>query len=795
MAKETDQNKPEKNENDEPTKREDAEKGVKNYFKKKKEKKERSGSKKEVNKDSLIGGESEDDDENQPKKESLRDKQNKELQSKEKDSQGVDDAEDPIPDEVVQAAAQDMMDMNMRDRMFLAQQIKEQDIIRQGIDEQLRNGNLDTQEAREMFAQVDSQLRNLRSLETRMESVSSAQMIAEAINAQTPEALKPPTRERAEAELRKPGREDGLREGEELTSERYEEYVKDWFEERYEHIEASGNQTFEEQSMLVSPIVLAYTQLELDSDTEALGRRMHEEFETRRNLHRQVIIWKLNVLEGIFQGSTGMDVRYFREIFTTSTTMKSLDEEGNVVVERRHLIAEEFRNLEKMGQELLELKKAEKGKKGRGKTQAKKETAEHIKEMMDYQMYGGYIKNEDGSTKFDVDGKPITHVKEIGRLESMLKRSNLSDEVRQKTEITLGGLKKELWARKMAGRLFSITGRAGRYDLFFNGLGDVFVTRLLNPNARLSKDAFHDGTKTIWDTERNGRKIDFGARDFITDRLISRVNYRDDEIAGTSHKKGDIKYDTLSTMGIEKKHLDLEEVTQKGGKKQDKIYMVDSLEDARLEDSEFWKELFDNRGVGPGDYGSWMDGLNRADQTRKEWIGFGKYANSPSLENYFKLAGVYENYGGDAYDELSNDRHSEKQRELYEVLDRTLEWGRKDAKKDKESDWSIFPEAEAHHWIEASYRNGMITESQREHLHSKYNGLPLISNIQRTRVGKVLRKVPILGGLFNPMTVSNTKKNIGIAIAPFRSPVMRGYVLGSTFSEWAKNALAYIFAE
>ena len=248
-------------------------------------------------------------------------------------------------------------------------------------------------------------------------------------------------------------------------------------------------------------------------------------------------------------------------------------------------------------------------------------------------------------------------------------------------------------------------------------------------------------------------------------------------------------------MGITADNIDTEQVPQKNGKKQDKIYMVGSLKNARLEDGAFWDELFDNRGVGTGDYGSWIDKLNRADQTRKYIFGYGKFLNAPTLENYLKLGEVYDNYSGDAYDERGGDRFSGQQKEWNEDMVRLLEWARKDAKKDRESDWSIFPETEAHNWIEAAYSGGMIAESQREKLHAEYVGYSLLKPINKSRASKVLRKIPIVGGIFNPVSVGGFKKRVGLMAVPFRSPVMRGHIIGTTLWETIKKMFGYVFAD
>lgn len=633
------------------------------------------------------------------------------------------------------------------------------------VERQIRAGEISQEEGARQKAEYNDAITNMNMLLAR----HSEDRLAEALSAQVPEALQVPTKEKVEAELRKSGE---LGDGQEMSKEVYEKFVNERMQAIFETLEMSDNQTFEEQTALVTPIVQTYTHLMLSRDTESLGRQIKQDYETRRNLHRQAIIWRLNVLEGIFQGSSGMDTRYFANIFTTETTLQKLDDNGEIVTESRHLIAEQFKEMEKMGQRLLSLRKKSKNRKNGEEAQsaAKLELAHFQKEISDFYLYGGYMKDANGDTVFGRDGKPVTYAARAEEIRERLGDNALTAEQREKLETDLDYTEKIVWARKMAGRLFSITGRAGRYDIILNGLGDIFSTRLLNFEARLSKDPLHDGTKELWNPSAGpykGKRLDVGARDFMS-ALLSKVSYRDDELSEDEDaRKGDIKLDTLSQMGIRERDLITEKVPQKEGDSRDRVLLVGDLSHANIENPEFWKELFDQRSIGTGDYGSWIDNYNRADLTRKSIIGFSKFANAPNLENYLKLGEVYENYSGDAFEEGGGDRFSEKQRELYEVLDRTLSWGKRVAIKDKESDWAIFPAGERYDWIDKAYGAGMITENQRKKLFRRYVNVPVYSWI-------------------NPVGAAGFKKRIDLITAPFRSPMLRGQLISGSIMDSIK---------
>lgn len=358
----------------------------------------------------------------------------------------------------------------------------------------------------------------------------------EQMNSQIPEQLQNPTERRIKDELTDEEKKD-LADGKKDWREMYREKVEEWFEERIrgmEEIELS----FEEQQetyLILSRYVNNFV-LSDEKDIEQLGKRLRTKLETRRVAHRVARVWNLAGPEQIVGEASRISHLILAEMF----------KEGGPMVQR------ELQNYERMGRilrekrdELRALLQARGAKKAETPREIELEDEIRAKELyiLDYYKMGGSLEDKgmedayvgrngrvqakgvyNGKTgsegndntegffyKLGTKGKEYTAEKRAQLIDANLKDPKLDRAKREK-------LKNEVWARKYAGKLWSITFRAAYHDVLLNGSGDFYAARIMNFADRLRENVLLRDSEDIWNPSSGGFKpYDIGFTDLITD--------------------------------------------------------------------------------------------------------------------------------------------------------------------------------------------------------------------------------------------------------------------------------------
>lgn len=588
------------------------------------------------------------------------------------------------------------------------------------------------------------------------------------IEAQTPVELRVPNKERMARERlvdklkKEPTMDEIDKEAVSVTDKELEDYSGAWFEKRLRHLE-SFDLAFEEQPTLMSPLILATTQFELDPKMKKLGGDFRRKLEARRKRQRLVRVWGMETPDRISAAASSVDNAVLKELFTYETKDKEKP------------IEEEFQNYERMGVALTKTKQETKNKNGdKGKGQ---ENA-----IKDYCAHGGYVKKVDEEDEEDekyeivdvkqilrappkVDGKVYKYLdKHLAELEEKMSEGTAKEGTAKEIE----KLREKLWARRFSGGLWSITLRAGHFNVTLNGLGDVFASRALNISENVSKRGLLRKTRGVWGPE-GGTPFDLGYPDYFS-AVLSRAK-----------EKGEVDTEWLGKRGISKDKYETSEVEIIDGETKIRLDTVNSLASAELGNGDFWDDLENKYGEGTR-YGTHLDNLRKADETRARFWGTNSFFHNPSRDRFLKLSEVFDHVPETMVElvDLNGDKigleATAREQKWQDLLERTVVWMKEeDDAKELVETLNVYPDAEIFGWIEDASAAEMITNQQADYLFKKYLDFPLLGR--------------------TPKEKARWRSTISIVTSPLRYPQARQYIAMGTLMELLKRGFEYIFSD
>lgn len=576
---------------------------------------------------------------------------------------------------------------------------------------------------------------------------------------QVPEGLKVPTAERL-AEIR------GVNVAN-ITDQDLMEFAGDWFEQHLRFLE-SFEQTFESQPALLEPLQRTMSYFEHREGTKHFGSQLRRKLEARRIRQALVRVWEGNPPEAIMNSSSALTTDMMKELFTIK------DHDGNPVV------ANEFKNLERMARIHRELVLAAEDKRNSARKEVLKDQAKALEEkIINYARRGGRTAEDEQriANLEALPNKTTDQIDELRRLKATLfvnaeiDRLAAIPDKSPAEERTLQELRDQYWARKFAGGLWSLTLRASYWNIKLTGTGDQFGKRLFNFVDELKKDGLAQKTKGVWAPE-GGQPFDLGLTDYFSG------------IVAQAKGKDGIDTRWLATVaGLSDADLDIErggELDEKDPRKdKDVVKSIRTLEHSNIGSDAFWDEAVSEFGVGPDQYGGMAFGYFMADNTRKVLMGPDSLFHNPSLDKFLKLIDAFQhvpqkekviNLGG------KREKVSARQAAWQDMLDRIMKWSKSKEAKELIEQWKIFPEAEKYAWIEESADAEMLTNNQRDYLLRKYLGFGPISSFSAEGGAKI-------------------RSLLSVILGPFRYGPMRTIVAFGFLGNGIKETFKYVFSE
>lgn len=506
----------------------------------------------------------------------------------------------------------------------------------------------------------------------------------------------------------------------------YQQEVESWFEDTLRQMESS-ELAFEEQREQYYALSRAQTFLEFRDETKALGKKLGERLEARRIKKRTVRVWNLNPPSQFIREAAVFTIKVQKELFTykeKDELSEFMDEEG----EETSPIVDAFWEYEELGEAL---------KAAHDEEDAEKDALYQAKRRRDPAVAAleHSCEDKEGERKrrekevidfFQHGGKDNGEYvdAEIKKLEEKQSQESLDrDEISR-----LEGLRKKLWARRSAGELWSITLRAAKYDVQLNGTGDFYAARDLNFGRRLKDSRIVQATRGIWDPKSQGIEgelFDLGMDDYFT-----KMNKGRNLDRGVHH----------------------------------------------LETDEYWDGFADKQATY---IMKCADPLEKTDETRKAFWGTDSFFANPDAA---KLVNIYKKVLFDhvlddedvvsAYGGGESNPRTEK---FAELVDRSLKWMEtKDAEGTVEQ-LKHYRKAEIKDWIDSAATAEMITEEQRFHFYREHF------------------HVPIVGWLMNKEKLAENAVTIDSLLGNIRK--YKGEIAADTLWETIKRLLAALTKE
>lgn len=580
----------------------------------------------------------------------------------------------------------------------------------------------------------------------------------DALNAQVPETLRVPTPQL----LKKNGFLDEVSEEDaakmDFSDEKFHDGVREWFERGIRGMEYYSK-AFEEQQAYARFELAAFA-FEYREETANLGAEMREKLERRRTVNVIARVWQKSLPEGIYNASQQVSMDALRSVFTVKGKYGENED--------KPIVAEAFKLFEKKAHDIKEAQK-EVGK-AKNDTEKKKEaklTVDKLKkELVSFYEQGDKDSNGETLEK---------------RIENLRKKSgNLSD----KELKHLKELEENYWAVRMAGKLWSITERAGYHDIKLNGTGDFFAGRDFNlVDSWLEKSGVSLSTKGIWTPEKGmyaKRKFNLKHDDFFT-MLGKKMN----------------PYDEIDPEDLDVDKLGTEEYWNEliNGKVVENKYTEGEIDIVRVDQEAYSDHIFK---------------FQMADDTgRSVLLGAGKFFHNPNKKAYIELIGAFkslsettanedkkENYVAtdrgimqekQALEENAKTvRHfkiSDKQAMWHEVLERTIELGQSKDGLESLEDMYFYRASEIAQWVSLADENQLITTEQAKYFYDKYCSLRI--PLTNKRIGMI------------PLISKGWQKSIAIkqdfVAGTKRDPFVKGVVSEQVFKRMVdgiKNKIA-----
>ena len=482
--------------------------------------------------------------------------------------------------------------------------------------------------------------------------------IYEATEAQLPQELRMPTKRSIAEEVAEREGRDFLTQADidSISDEEYLEEIEDWFGRRFRDHEAR-TETYEERSESLTQLISAIVRLEYDPKPEfrKLGQEYKKQLEVRRSLQRIARVWSLSTPDQIEGSSYVMTIDTFKELFTM---------EG---------VAEAYQEYVRMGDDLAGTRKNEmiRINKIRNEEKRKKEKRK-VDEALD--------QKTDKILNFFNHGGEVSYENAQGEQETMnldeaIDLLKAQDVRSDNQERLLANSEKILQARKIAGRLASITLEAADKNYGLLDTGDYLAKRVVRFNENI-EDGYTKKTQGIWEN------FDFGFKDFITSIVEED---RDGKLV-------------INGVEIDSKEKFIENI----GRRQ------------------LWEKIQKERIVAENYYSSTtMFRFNKANETRSTLYEFLK---DPNLARFIELGNAFKHIPAKAGKDKGarNTEAAQRQIKLRELLDSIIQFGYSKAGAGVLEDYHYFKSAEAALWIQQADNNEMITTAQRNSLMNKH---------------------------------------------------------------------------
>lgn len=491
------------------------------------------------------------------------------------------------------------------------------------------------------------------------------------------------------------------------SNEIYQSKVEEWFEGILRHLETFET-AFEENPEIYQRLVIALTFFKFKDETSPLADKLQRRIEARRLKQRMVRLWNLVPPDQLTGEAGRFNMDIIKELFTYET------KDGDKPIER------EFHKYESMASE-LQRRREELGPRAQLSPEQKDEYDGRV--IKDYFEHGG---------KTTLEGREVFVDEAIRILEE---RKARGEGLTEDQNVLLRKLKNDLWARRTAGGLWSITFRAARFNVVMNGVGDFFAARVINFADSLEQRTLAKNTKGIWRPDRGryrGKDFNLGFKDFFADVLGGN----------------DFSEDWRRRMGIQIEDGD-----------------VVSLENARLGDEEFWEGLR-SVGVPKSKFGDKIEKFQSADETRKVFWEAGSYFHDPTLEKFLSLINFFKHIP-----------EAERQEKWEEILVRTFEWMDTPEGKEQNLAARVFPASEKFIWIDMASDHKMLTNEQEDKLLGDYLNLPVLPGL-----GSIKGRAQIT-------VLLDTMYGALVRYPPMRNRILLGWLL-----EAIKRALQYTFS-
>lgn len=463
------------------------------------------------------------------------------------------------------------------------------------------------------------------------------------MESQIPEELKNPTPDRWDDPQNKwkgvkPAPKDAYKDKD------YQNWVGEWFEDRLERME-SFDQSFEEQGDVYRYMALYVNNFLLRPETKILGEKLRDKLETRRIAHRVARVWDIAGPEVILGEASRISYTTLSKIFKEGGSeaqgqLQNYERMGRILRERRD--------------ELLELLKARDGKKAETPQEKALEKEIKAKELyiLDCYRLGGSEDDKGldhayvGSKKYNGEVGAKSNDNKNGYYYRLGKDFEYDEKERAKSvdsrlknldpnDPKAIELRKQIWAKKYAGKLWSISFRAAYHDILLNGTGDFYAARIMNFSDRLRNNVLMRDSEEIWNPKTgsfNNKPFDIGYVDIISE-ITKDIDEKDDlEKVGilTVGGKRDIKGSNLRTL--ENFEWCSEEIVKNGKKVQHAVLWDEALAKPETRPKE-------------GVTAIRMTYFNDADNTRKKMWGADSFFHKPTSEGIVGMEGVFAHMG------------------------------------------------------------------------------------------------------------------------------------------------------
>lgn len=467
------------------------------------------------------------------------------------------------------------------------------------------------------------------------------------------------------------------------SSKLYQQGVSDWFETQLRRVETSQHSV--ERNEILPRLSTALTFLRYKDGTRSLARELERDFVARFRKQNLVQAWNFSPADALMEAAVPFTLKDQKEVFTHTKRDELADfasDELSEELESSTPIAEEFLVYEAMGRRL------KRARKGGANDDGETENVEDIEdEIRDYFHRGGVF----GFTRArDGEMHPVYVEDMVENLEREHAETGETD------ESLLGELRENLWARRSAGELWSITGRAGEHSVVLNGLADLHMGRIMHITKEFEEKDVYSRTSGLWGKyvapgETEAKMFDLGMSDYIEGFLLD-----DDERKNLEEK------DELPDLGSE----------------------------------EFWDgKIHKDPGRGKGKLGiGYIDAVGKAHQDVKKLRGPEGFLQKPSNEMFqaMKKERIFEHLsenfvkGGSKY---GGGQATEREEKIAEFLDRVLMYASTSQSWELLEPMKLYRDSEIKEWIDQAEKNDGVAPDQSRFLYKKHLNLPILSRL------------------------------------------------------------------